>query len=418
MADHITRPPELVAAADDAVETRGWTNDENDDDEAYYEQFNALRSEDGGHECWEIVIRARRLHQLRMSNAVRLDQLTQRGIDNVSHKQIQKPERIEAWARRLQSADDKPFLGTLIWNVRKDEGGVCDFVNGKLRIRGKIFMTDSYHRHSAIVKAVEGIETGGRFDPKTRFSIKVYNLPLEEERRLFTDLNNQRTAADSSRVKSLHPQGAGIVANLFIQQCPHLHDNIENMRNTLSKGNYRLCSFNTLEKAIDKQWPGAAGADRAEQENIATYLTAFWNALVAVRPELGKLGQTPRQRVRAELLVDSAGAIAAYIAIAYKLYPSLDFARLGMLAASETVTLHESNELLAKHLDFFSRALTWWQEIGLIVPSPTKANPTAMGLRNARDPHDAFRRIIMARIGLEKPTPPPAAVTDAAAPAL
>src|SRR5262249_859160 len=310
-------------------------------------------------------------------------------------------------------------VGQLTWNLRPEESGQVEWDSEKggtrtLRLRGQIYMPDAYHRMMANVAAHEHSRShGGGLSPNYRLNVLVHNVsavsanPPEpsEEDRLFAAMNQQRTAADAPRVHYMAPKGAGLVAHSFVESCPHLGPagNVEQVRNNLSIKNFRLFSYNTLVKALDSAWPDCAGASVADQAKIAAYLGRYWNALVLVRPELGLLALNDRQKVRRDSLVDSAGAIAGYLKIAFLLYTQPDtpdrFACLAKLAAVNAIEVPTTNGGTAR-IDFFDRRNPEFRTIGLMVPAPTQTDPNAWGLRNAKDAHERFHHLILTRVGL------------------
>jgi len=455
MTDPLKEPPEFAAArragaqiatADDVAEDAArrtrtrltgdddeW--DDDDDDSTVTLRFRSPNLvHDGGHDAYTMSVPIHQIHSLVRSGAIKIDTEHQRGKDSVTQKQIVRQKRIDEWRDELLSPT-KPFMGQMTWNVRPEENGTVKIERDDrgrriLAVRGQIWMPDAYHRMMAAVAAHEvSHNSGGGIPPGYRCNVIVHNLSAlwpdestpSEEDRLFANMNpSTRTAADQTRVTYLAPKGAGLVAHQFVKNSPHLGPagNVEQSRNTLSIKNARLMTYNTVAKAIDGMWPGAAGASVPVQAQIAAFMVTFWNALVLVRPELGVQALSDRQRIRRESIVDSAGMINAYVRIAYLLYSKPDtperFACLDALAATNTFTYQPAGAPAPLTLDWFDRRNPAFRSIGLMVPMPTKTDPDQWGLRNAKDAFDALRRLVLHRVGLVT-TPDATAATAAAA---
>ncbi|HEY6419993.1 MAG TPA: hypothetical protein VIX59_13395 [Candidatus Binataceae bacterium] len=124
-------------------------------------------------------------------------------------------------------------------------------------------------------------------------------------------------------------------------------------------------------------------------------MALFWNKLAAVRPELGRLDIARRKRVREILLVDSALAISAYVAIARKMYDRhVDLSRLEKLGQPVTVSIKTAGGEEQRELDLFSRENPIWEQIGILVPSAKKSGEKVFTLRNARQTREAMLKTI------------------------
>ena len=104
-----------------------------------------------------------------------------------------------------------------------------------------------------------------------------------------------------------------------------------------------------------------------------------------MRPELAKLDITRRKKVRETLLVDSALAISAYVAIARKMHDrEMDLSILERLGEPVTVTIKTAAGDEQREVDLFSRENPIWEQIGVLVPSRQKSGQKVFTLRNAR----------------------------------
>jgi hypothetical protein len=243
------------------------------------------------------------------------------------------------------------------------------------------------------VKAAESADKGSGFDLSRKISVKIYNVPIEAENRIFYAMNQEGQKADPTRSKWLHRVGVTKLAAALVESSPHLRENVDTVRDRLSKRNPRLCAFNTLSRAFEEYWPEVNHEDKSSLDMEAAYLLQYWDKLVQIRPELGKLDLRRRQFVRENSLIDSALAITAYIALAKVLKEG----GIGLAALERLSTQVESSDN-GKHVDFFSRKNPTWEKIGVLVPVTKRNGSKALNLRNAKEPRRAMITAISALV--------------------
>jgi hypothetical protein len=356
---------------------------------------NVSRTEDGPYVCYDAVMTAHDISQLYKTGFLKLDDERQRGIDSVTGKRILDVEKVERWAEQLVKGE--AYLGQLSWNFRKDETSLeYDEVKRSLKIgAGAATIPDSGHRHMALLKAAESVSRGSSFNPDRKVSVRIYNVPASEENRIFYAMNQEGKKSDPTRSKWLHRLGATKIAGALAEQCPSLKDNVDTIRDRLSKKNPRLCAFNTLSVAFETYWGDCNPEEEEEFKTSVEYVVQFWNRLSSVRPELAKLDITRRKRVREALLVDSALAISAYVAIARKMQDQqIDLSRLERLGEPISVTVKTAAGEEHREVDLFSRENPEWEQIGILVPSTKKGGQKAFTLRNARQTREAMLRTL------------------------
>ncbi|MGH9436379.1 MAG: DNA sulfur modification protein DndB, partial [Terriglobia bacterium] len=229
------------------------------------------------------------IHQLYKTGFLKVDPDRQRGMDSVTNKRILDEEKVEKWAEQL--VKDEAYLGQLSWNFRKGETTLeYDEASRSLKIgAGAATIPDSGHRHMAILKAAESVAKGSSFRLDRKVSVRIYNAPASEENRIFYAMNQEGKKADPTRSKWLHRLGATKIAGALAEQCPSFKDNVDTIRDRLSKKNPRLCAFNTLSVAFETYWSDCNPEDEAAFNTDVAYAVQFWNKLASVRPELGKL---------------------------------------------------------------------------------------------------------------------------------
>lgn len=360
---------------------------------------NVFRTEDGPYPCYDAVMTARDISQLYKTGFLKVDHDRQRGLDSVTGERILDDEKVARWAEQLVKGE--AYLGQLSWNFRKDDTLLeYDETNRSLKIgAGAATIPDSGHRHMAILKAAESAGKGSSFDLNRKVSVRIYNAPASEENRIFYAMNQEGKKADPTRSKWLHRLGATKIAGALAEQCPSLRDNVDTIRDRLSKKNPRLCAFNTLSGAFETYWSDCNPEEEASFQSDVEYAVRFWNKLAEVRPELSKLDITRRKRVRETLLVDSAIAIAAYVAIARKMRDrQMDLTSLEKLGKS--VKIVGQNGQGEREVDLFSRENPLWEQIGILVPSIKKSGEKVFTLRNARQPRDAMLKMLEGVLGL------------------
>ncbi len=368
---------------------------------------NVFRTEDGPYECYDAVVTARDVSQLYKTGFLKVDDDRQRGIDSVTGKRILDEEKVEKWAEQLVKGE--AYLGQLSWNFRKDETTLeYDPEKRSLKIgAGAATIPDSGHRHMALLKAAESASKGSSFNLDRKVSVRIYNVPASEENRIFYAMNQEGKKSDPTRSKWLHRLGATKIAGALAEQCPSLRDNVDTIRDRLSKKNPRLCAFNTLSGAFEAYWGDCNPEEEEVFKGAVDFVVQFWNKLATVRPELAKLDITRRKRVRETLLVDSALAISAYVAIARKMQArQIDLTRLERLGEPVTVTIKTATGDEQREVDLFSRENPIWEQIGVLVPSPQKSGQKVFTLRNARQTRDAMLKTLEGVLALDiQPVP-------------
>jgi hypothetical protein len=377
---------------------------------------NVSCTEDGPYVCYDAVMTAQDISRLYKTGFLKLDDERQRGVDSVTGSRIMDVEKVERWAEQLVKGE--AYLGQLSWNFRKDETSlVYDETARSLKIgAGAATIPDSGHRHMALLKAADSVSRGSSFNPDRRVSVRIYNVPASEENRIFYAMNQEGKKSDPTRSKWLHRLGATKIAGALAEQCPSLKDNVDTIRDRLSKKNPRLCAFNTLSVAFETYWGDCDPEEEEEFNASVEYMVQFWNKLASVRPELAKLDITRRKRVRESLLVDSALAISAYVAIARKMRDQyIDLSRLERLGEPINVTVKMTAGEEQREVDLFSRENPAWEEIGILVPSTKKGGQKAFTLRNARQTREAMLKTLEKVLTLNaqldiQPVPEPAAV--------
>ena len=356
---------------------------------------NVNQTQDGPWTCYDAVVTAREIATLRRTGFIRVDDERQRGRDSVSAKPVIKQEKIERWSQQLIDGD--AVLGQLTWNFRPEESHLSfDPANRTLEVAGGATLPDSRHRHDAIVLAVDSAARGSDFDVDRMFSVRIFNVSADDEPRIFYAYNQEGEKADPTRSKWLHPSVATQrFAAELVRRSPHLKDNVDTIRDRMSKRNFWLCAFNTLSKAFEDSWVDVdLGSDDAFEANLE-WMLAYWDTLVGVLPELQRLDITRRTLVRETSVADSAIAIHGYINLARHLRAAE--APLTMLER-----LAEPVKLDGLDVPFFSRQNPEWQTRGVLVSAVKRNGARVLNVRNANQSRRAIAEAMSEKVGLDE----------------
>jgi hypothetical protein len=354
---------------------------------------NATPTEDGGRVCYDVVSTAAEIHRAFKQGFLQIDDERQRGRNTVTDNRIIDQKKIDTWAEKLVM--DTGYLGQLTWNIRDEMGEEdeleYDSETRQLTINAlSAYLPDSFHRTNAVVKAVDSIARGSSFDKNRKVSIRIYNAPADEENAIFYAYNQEGKPADQGRSKWLRPHKVDLIARRLVAESPHLGDtNIDTFQDRLSKKNYRLASFGTVAKAIEAAWGGEDVEDPQVIDAAVAYLIQFWDKLVSVRPEFGKLSLAARKPIRENSLADGALSLAAIIRLAHRMYQgqeSLD-------------VLDRLANKVATGQDFFSRENPEWKNRSVLVPEQGKSG-TVYTVRNIRQTRAAMYEAICEHLHL------------------
>ncbi|HYM16184.1 MAG TPA: DNA sulfur modification protein DndB [Dehalococcoidia bacterium] len=366
-------------------------------DQADFEMgIRAMPTRDGGNTCYDTVVTAGTVARFIKRGFLRIDDDHQRGRDTVTGKPQVDQEKIDKWTQDL--IDGRAIIGTVMWNFRPEEGSTLryDADGGKLFISGEATIPDSYHRHMALRAAVESSQRGSGFDTSLPVSVRIWGVSASEENRIFYALNQEGKPADATRAKWLFPKVlAQKLASEFVRQSPHLgHDNVDTVRDRLSQRNPRLAAFGTISRAFEEHFDGVDLHDDNLQANV-TYMVSFWNELVKVLPELGRLNLADRQRARSVSLVDSANVINSLIGVGRMMKDSgADMSTLQRLC--DVVPTPDGGVV-----PFFSRQNPLWLEEGVLVPGEKVVDgKRTLALRNSRQARRATFTAMLRQVGL------------------
>lgn len=244
---------------------------------------------------------------------------------------------------------------------------------------------DSLSRIKSILAAADNQLASFNLD--TRFQVRIWLLDDAEAKKVATIYNTRGDKVNDSTAKYAYSETKEQeLARRLVNQSPHLgQDNIEVLSNSVSASSHKLTAFNTISKAIESSWKGGP-VTAADIEEQAAWLIDAWDALVAVRPEFGKLSTPVRQDYRRNSIASTAVAIYGLIGAMSVMYAEhLDpKAHLARLAPSEGEE------------DFFAITNPVWMNAGVVTPGGS-GNLTT---RNSFSARRASTRILRAQMGL------------------
>ncbi len=354
---------------------------------------NVVPTQDGPTRCFDAVVSAGEISRYANTGFLEIGTEHQRREDSVGGRHILDRGKVEKWAEQLILGE--AYLGQLSWNFRKGETVLnYDEENRTLSFDvGTVTIPDSYNRHKAILNAVESVGRGSQFDLNRKFSVRIYNVSANEESKISYELNREGRRANPARSKWVHPEGVTRIAVEFVNRSRHLQRNVDTVQHRLSQRNSRLCSFNTLSHAFERHWSNTNPDDQEARQRDVEYLVQFWDKLASVRPELGKMDIRSRLEVRDTLVVDSAIAITAYIAIANRM--KAEDKELDCLKQ-----LGQEINADGEWMDFFSRKNPLWKENGVLVPVTGRDRNKRYIVSNTLESRQAMLAAVSKQVGV------------------
>lgn len=298
--------------------------------------------------------------------------------------------KIQKWTREL--LENNAIIGNIsvrldptnaeyeVWND-EETGDTC------LTIREGVLdcAVDSLSRIKSILAAAENPLASFKLD--TRFQVRIWVLDDAHAKKVATIYNTRGDKVNDSTAKYAYSETQEQeLARRLVNQSPHLgQDNIEVLSNSVSASSHKLTAFNTISKAIESFWRGGP-VTAADLEDQSRWLIDAWDALVAVRPEFGKLSTPARQEFRRTSISSTAVAIFGLIGAMSVMY-------------SEGIDPRETFPKLKSESgpDIFAIDNPVWRQAGVVTPSGTDGNLTT---RNSFPARRAAKRIITHAMGL------------------
>jgi hypothetical protein len=300
--------------------------------------------------------------------------------------------KVDRWTEEL--LDNSAVMGNLSvrldpskcdYDVDEDEDGdyTLNLYSGQLDTA-----VDSQSRITAINRAVKN--PVGSFNVHTRFATRIWIADDLLAARVGSDYNTRGDKVNDTAAKfAYQDDGEKRIARMLLEQSPHLGvENVEVLKNTVSASSSKLFAFNTLTQAMESFWKGEP-TNAAEEQSQAAFLVGFWQALVDVRREFGRLGKSDRMSLRGTSMAGTALSIHGLIAVASAIYAKkLD-------PASVLAQLGEPVIVGDEPVDYFSYLNPTWQRIGALVDADGRPQ-----LRMSFQSRRAMAGELLSRVGL------------------
>ncbi|HQG71260.1 MAG TPA: DNA sulfur modification protein DndB [Rhodoglobus sp.] len=251
---------------------------------------------------------------------------------------------------------------------------------------------DSQSRFTAILKASRS--DAGTMKGSTRFSVRIWMANDDLAARVGSDYNTRGDKVNDTAAKFAYQDNAHKrLARLLLEGSPHLGvDNIEVLTNTVSASSSKLVAFNTLTQAMENYWSGDP-INTTEETAQAQYLVDFWDDLVTVRREFGRLGKSDRQALRGQSMAGTALSIHGAIAVADEIY------RQDLDATKVLEPLGEPVFVGGREIDYFSYDNPVWTKIGALVTTEDTQGNERLSLRNSFQSRKAVADELKRRVG-------------------
>ena len=316
-------------------------------------------------------------------DGARMSAKTKRKVDRWTEELLQNNAVMGNLSIRLNPSE-------AVWEVEQDEDG--DWI---LRLYEGSFDTgvDSQSRFTSVLKARRN--PLGTFRGDTKFSVRIWMADDDLAARVGSDYNTRGDKVNDTAAKFAYQDNAEKrLARMLLEGSPHLGvDNVEVLKNTVSASSSKLFAFNTLTQAVEAYWQG--DPVNAEEEKLqAEFLVKFWDALVGVRKEFGRLGKTARQELRGTSMAGTALSIHGVIAVANEVYLQ------GLDPKNVLAPLGEPVYYGGKGVDYFSYENPIWMKIGALVNAVGKDGEERKTLRMSFQTRAAVANELKARTGI------------------
>lgn len=356
------------------------------------------------------------------------DQLVQRGITPGREKEAAvelpladgypDPTKYEFFSHKADEIADKLLRGEpglklspLVWNLRPGRFQAALDSSGPEEqlylYSGRIYLPDGHHRHQGILRAFrlwnEAPTDYPPFDPDRLFTLDLYFMSRRDEAEYFFQKNWLPRRVERSKSFDLTEQDAlSVLAKRVIELTPSLRGNVNRVTDRLAASNPQLVTLSTLREAMQ----AAVGTDALTEEEIdalAPRISAFWQMLSTVRPELGQLEVDERRESRKDSMAGQAVVMYGYAELLRRFLgdverSTLDEAmkewqrRLAILAPDQTYR-HTKPEWEG---DYFWRTNPLWTDLGVL----QKTKSGGQTVSNVRQTREQTAKALVKRLGL------------------
>jgi hypothetical protein len=253
---------------------------------------------------------------------------------------------------------------------------------------------DSQSRLTAILKAAAS--EVGTFKLTTRFATRIWQVDDDTAARVGSDYNTRGDKVNDTAAKFAYQDSAEKrMARQLMMESRHLGiENVEVLKNAVSASSSKLFAFNTLSQAMESFWQGEP-LNKVEEDAQVKFLVGFWDALVDVRREFGRLGKSDRLALRGTSIAGTALSIHGVIAVASELY------KRDLDPGDVLKPLAEPVYIGGEQIDYFSYDNPIWQKIGALVLAEDKEGNERKNLRMSFQTRKAVADELTRQLGLQ-----------------
>jgi hypothetical protein len=309
------------------------------------------------------------------------------------------PEKADEIATKLLNGERTLKLSPLVWNLRpgKFQAALDSEPDGLSRLylySGRIYLPDGHHRHQGIVKAFrvweESRDDYPNFDPDRQFTLDIYFMSRKDEAEYFFQKNwLPRLVARSKSYDLTEQDLLSVLAKSLIAESESLQGNVNRVTDQLATANPQLLTLSTLREMMSNV-VGQESLIEDEVAEKAKRLASFWELLVKVRPELGRLEAKERQESRRKSMVGQAVTMYGYAELMRRFMEDVERsgddegskklwkARLDLLAPTKIYSRGDFSG------DFLSRENPLWKELG-VLQTTKSGSQTVSNTRQTRD---------------------------------
>jgi hypothetical protein len=258
---------------------------------------------------------------------------------------------------------------------------------------GRIYLPDSHHRQQAILKAVreyrDSKSSYQHFSPTKQFKIELYFLSKADEGNYFFDKNQRSRPTAKSKAYDLTTlDDLSLLAKKVIDKSQSLADNVNRVTDRLTAKNPQVITLSTLREMM-KSFAPTESFDEPEIEGLATVAAKFYDILAETRPELGRIDQVERKKVREYLIVDAAVMMHGYASLMGQFNSAI--AEGGVHNAANEWRTKLTRLAKDKRYSFgqwsgdlFEKRNPLWQRVGVVKPGKDGRKLTVLNTGAAR----------------------------------
>jgi hypothetical protein len=216
-------------------------------------------------------------YKIKSDSIIKIHSDIQRGTDRDGFylQEKRKVDDIKNTLLGINGDSSKAFLGTLVWNIRNDgknnlktstvlsDDGISVPKKTMTIDTEAIYLTDSAHRHFAIVDANETYHLDKEkypcYSECFEFPVEVYFLDENDEKKLFHELNAKQKKISTTRQKyidNITPYGQlkDLILEYDISENKYFSNNIELISNTNQNSIY-LMTMSVFVACIKEMFP-------------------------------------------------------------------------------------------------------------------------------------------------------------------